>query len=896
LRIEQVHIGFFGPFRNRTLLFAPGLTVVFGANEAGKSTWHAALYASLCGLRRGQGATKEDRTFTARHRPWGHDDWQASVVLQLDGGRRVEIRQDLERKVDSGVRDLTLGHELSGEIIYEGTPDGSRWLGLDRRTFLATACVRQADVLDVLQSAESLQEHLQRAAATGGADETAARALTLLDDFEREYVGLDRSNSTKPLRSARNRLTRAHEELERAKQEHERYLVGAEQAEQLEAAAAVNESDRAHFEAALARRRAAEWDRALDRARNLQARYPDAEPQPLQDEDHLSRQVATALAGYFHMLPVPSLSGPSAAELRAQVAGIPGMPQGDAAPHPSVADALVAWQRADGAMAAHTRQRPAEPAEVGSSAPPPTLRELASELDSLATGPSLVPNRRRPLAWIGMAAGLVMALAGIFVAVVAQPVSGLVAVAAGAVLAGGVGVALALRSRRADLTELRADEAQRRRAEAESRIQRLGLRPDASQLRDLAARAEAAESERRQVESWLAVRISLETAWSDAAAGFAAALRARGATVGSDLSQSYDSYLEACQRRAGHARAAARRSDVEEQLRQREELEANARRAASSRQEALAGLRAAAIACGVSGDDDEALANGLRAWQQRRPEDLARLNTELGERGELRSLLGGGTLEQFEERIAAYRNHAEVLMGTFEPAELDAVDLGGDPESRLVELRAVAQEASRKAASARGEVTTLAARLPSVAGAEEEEAAAAEELRRVQSLAATLQATRRFLEDAEERVHRDIAPVLKRTLEAWLPQITGGRYDEAIVTPESLQVRVRKQHGEWRDANLLSQGTQEQIYLLLRIALVEHLGRKDEMCPLLLDEVTVQSDAERTAALLGLLREISLQRQVILFTQENDVRAWAERNLVPPQNALVALDAAEVPA
>jgi hypothetical protein len=70
VRFQRVHVQAFGPFHDRSIDLAPGLTVVFGLNEAGKSTWHAALYAAFCWLRRGLGATtREEREFAAHHRP-----------------------------------------------------------------------------------------------------------------------------------------------------------------------------------------------------------------------------------------------------------------------------------------------------------------------------------------------------------------------------------------------------------------------------------------------------------------------------------------------------------------------------------------------------------------------------------------------------------------------------------------------------------------------------------------------------------------------------------------------------------------------------------------------------------------------------------------------------------
>ena len=101
----------------------------------------------------------------------------------------------------------------------------------------------------------------------------------------------------------------------------------------------------------------------------------------------------------------------------------------------------------------------------------------------------------------------------------------------------------------------------------------------------------------------------------------------------------------------------------------------------------------------------------------------------------------------------------------------------------------------------------------------------------------------------------------------------------AVVDPETLRVQVRQGAGPWRHADYLSEGTKEQIFLLLRVALAEHLTRPGEKAPLILDEITAQCDAARRAALLDLLHELSCDRQIILFTHDEGALEWAEANL-----------------
>ena len=64
----------------------------------------------------------------------------------------------------------------AGVLLVDSTWEGDcSCLAADRRAFLATACVRQAELLRVRDEPAALQEHLQRAAATSGADATRRR-------------------------------------------------------------------------------------------------------------------------------------------------------------------------------------------------------------------------------------------------------------------------------------------------------------------------------------------------------------------------------------------------------------------------------------------------------------------------------------------------------------------------------------------------------------------------------------------------------------------------------------------------------------------------------------------------------------------------------------------------
>jgi uncharacterized protein YhaN len=125
-------------------------------------------------------------------------------------------------------------------------------------------------------------------------------------------------------------------------------------------------------------------------------------------------------------------------------------------------------------------------------------------------------------------------------------------------------------------------------------------------------------------------------------------------------------------------------------------------------------------------------------------------------------------------------------------------------------------------------------------------------------------------------------------LRQWLPGITGGRYSDVIVDPPRCRFRSAVSRAAGGGRNASPTGRPDQIYLLLRIAQADHLTMGHDMCPLILDDVTVHADSARTTAILALL-QVSAERQVILFTQEDQVADWARVHLTSPDHAIRTL-------
>ncbi len=919
MNIERVVARAFGPFRGEELKLSPGMTVVSGPNEAGKSSWHAALRMALTGLRRGKGpGTAAERSLAERHRPWDDPDrWAVEARLRLADDRLIEITQDLAGKVDCRAVDVGLGRDVSHEIL-DGTPDATRWLGLNRDAFAATVSVSQAQILAVTDAADELQEQMQRAAATHGTDATAAEAIGRLEQFRKDAVGADRVGARGPLRTAKDRLATLEARLADARRQHGEYLDRAAHIDIAERRVDEARHEALRAEAALQSARAAASRRRFESASGLAARHPSP-PDAFEARDDRADAVAAALDGWAARPEPVALPGPTVDQLEVELATLPELPGGDQQPHESVRAALRELDLAEHAIALLEETPVGELADLP-SVDESRVRDLARRLrdpqlpgvgqleEELAAAEQAAVHARQPLVRPVAGAAAVALLAAVAVVLAGQPLVGGMLLAIAISCAGWArwadsparDAARRLAAAEAALVPFRAAlaaaKAEREGAAAEARA--AGLPVDPTALDGLADRLASAAAARRAGLDREERLANLGRQRAAAGAMLISAIRARGGQGHGEPRAAWRAYEDACRANASQAVAASRRETLERQIETRRAAERSAAVTADAIRTAEERLRSAARAVGLHGDGEpERLIQALRTWQQERAARLRQGEVAIAEWQRLQALLDGSELQELEALAVADAQGAarlaEQLGEAIGPPGRPVPQLEAEVSRRRQELQA---ESSRCDAL-RGNLQARRDALPDVSEAEESVLTAQAELGRVESLADTLGRTLALLRSAEELVHRSLAPVLAAAIARWLPVVCQGAYEDVSVDPADLSVSVKEAAtGRWRQARLLSEGTREQIYLLLRVAMAEHLVTNGEQAPLLLDEVTVQSDSLRKSQLLDVLHRLSAERQVVLFTHDDDVLAWADGRLDGERDSVVMLSSRRPPA
>ncbi len=243
--------------------------------------------------------------------------------------------------------------------------------------------------------------------------------------------------------------------------------------------------------------------------------------------------------------------------------------------------------------------------------------------------------------------------------------------------------------------------------------------------------------------------------------------------------------------------------------------------ARESRREALARdaaeARAELTRSRGSGDHADALRAELA---------LGELATWATERGEL------------DARLAAAVDRHEALLTSWRDAERDLEDLGRSDAIAALELERAGLAAELESSLEEYVVAGLA---------------------------------RRLLDQTLRRYERERQPAVVARAAELFRTVTAGRYVELVARAETAGGRSQgisaiAESGAVVDAAALSRGTAEQLYLCLRLALASSFASGATALPVVLDDVLVNFDPARAAAVARAVAEVAATHQVIAFT------------------------------
>lgn len=130
------------------------------------------------------------------------------------------------------------------------------------------------------------------------------------------------------------------------------------------------------------------------------------------------------------------------------------------------------------------------------------------------------------------------------------------------------------------------------------------------------------------------------------------------------------------------------------------------------------------------------------------------------------------------------------------------------------------------------------------------------------------------LSAANTTLQNRFSPALGARAAEIFAALSGGRYDKVLLSRDFALSAEPSGDAAARSIQLLSQGTADQLYLAVRLAICEMVLPADRKSPLILDDALANFDDDRLAAALDWLLIESTSRQILLFTCQNRESAY----------------------
>lgn len=237
-------------------------------------------------------------------------------------------------------------------------------------------------------------------------------------------------------------------------------------------------------------------------------------------------------------------------------------------------------------------------------------------------------------------------------------------------------------------------------------------------------------------------------------------------------------------------------------------------------------------------------------------------------------------LRQMEETYASNLQAAQKL--DQDRADLLKIwpQLSNGPDQDREQLSQTAQDLRNQLAAQQAEVMSLENQGADTANLEVALANSRQELAQLTQDYQVVRLAQAILDRALQDYQLQFQPQLQAKSEAWLSELSQGRYQEVQVSADGELALASSQDGHYHQDAYYSTGTRDLIYLSLRLALADMLAESQELTlPLFLDDSLSSLDQDRLENALTALVSYAQNtgRQIILCTASQNMQQIAEK-------------------
>lgn len=226
-------------------------------------------------------------------------------------------------------------------------------------------------------------------------------------------------------------------------------------------------------------------------------------------------------------------------------------------------------------------------------------------------------------------------------------------------------------------------------------------------------------------------------------------------------------------------------------------------------------------------------------------------------------------LAEAESAAAAAQMKAELLAQQAPVSSEDAVCAPAKPARSQEVFSAELEQTRARLSAARSSADRLTGQLQALGDPAVLQSSAAELASRIAALEgeyAAIQLAMSTLESANTALQNRFSPALGKRSAEIFAELTEHQYSGVVLDRAFHLSAEPTGDSMYRDAQLLSAGAMDQLYLATRLAICELVLPPEHNAPLILDDALANFDDRRCAAALRWLKKEAAHRQILLFT------------------------------
>ena len=217
MKINKIKINAYGKLKEKEINFKDGINLIYGQNEAGKSTLIKFITNSFYGISKNKKG-KEVSDFD-KYKPWSGEEFSGKLEYELDNKEKYEIYRDFSKKnpkifnenMENISKEFNIDKNKGNEFFYEQTK-------IDEDLFLSTLAINQSEVKLENQAQNFLIQKIANLAQTGDDSISFKRVIDRINRRQLDEIGTERSRE-KPI----NLVARKLQELNSEKENLEKY-------------------------------------------------------------------------------------------------------------------------------------------------------------------------------------------------------------------------------------------------------------------------------------------------------------------------------------------------------------------------------------------------------------------------------------------------------------------------------------------------------------------------------------------------------------------------------------------------------------------------------------------------------------------------------------------------